>query len=191
MQAAVKPQRRRRRSTMYLLLAAKTGSNASSHLVVSPSALSQVSSDHFAFFKMSRTNRIVNNSEVRHRDVFCGTRDRGGCQCQHEAAVRPAHSEQNDFRGRERPHSPSVAEPQAAAGPAPEAPLVDDCEKLGTLFGELNKCLRGIGFTQLYFGEKIVEPVVVLVFWMLLWFLGIHALGLVGTLCIIIIYIQK
>ncbi|KAL0177738.1 hypothetical protein M9458_026632, partial [Cirrhinus mrigala] len=79
----------------------------------------------------------------------------------------------------------------AEAGPAPEAPLVDDCERLGTFFGEINKCLRGIGFTQFYFGEKIVEPVVILVFWMLLWFLGIQALGLVGTLCIIIIYIQK
>ncbi|XP_028821618.1 uncharacterized protein FAM241A-like [Denticeps clupeoides] len=70
-------------------------------------------------------------------------------------------------------------------------PEVDDCERLGTLFGELNKCLRGVGFVQLYFGEKIVEPVVVLVFWALLWFLGIQALGLVGTLCIIIIYMQK
>uniref|UniRef100_A0A8C1XPP5 Family with sequence similarity 241 member A n=1 Tax=Cyprinus carpio TaxID=7962 RepID=A0A8C1XPP5_CYPCA len=130
---------------------------------------------------MSRTNLIVNGTEVRHRDALNGTRERSGCRCQHEAALRPAHSEQNDLRGRERPHT----EPQ------PEAPLVDDCERLGTLFGELNKCLRGIGFTQLYFGEKIVEPVVVLVFWMLLWFLGIQALGLVGTICIIIIYIQK
>lgn len=91
---------------------------------------------------------------------------------------------QNDLRGREGPHGSSAAE-------GPEAPLVDDCEKMGTLFGELNKCLRGIGFTQLYFGEKIVEPVVVVVFWLLLWFLGIQALGLVGTLCIVIIYIQK
>uniref|UniRef100_A0A8C2CUW2 Family with sequence similarity 241 member A n=1 Tax=Cyprinus carpio TaxID=7962 RepID=A0A8C2CUW2_CYPCA len=141
---------------------------------------------------MSSPKRIVNDSEVLPRDVLSGTRGPGGRQCQHEAALRPAHSEQNDFRGRERPHSHSVAAPHAAAaGPAPEAPLVDDCEKMGTLFGELNKCLRGIGFTQLYFGEKIVEPVVVLVFWMLLWFLGIQALGLVGTLCIIIIYIQK
>lgn len=140
---------------------------------------------------MSRTNRIVKDSEVGHRDVLCGARDQSGCPCQREAAVRHAHSEQNDFRGRERPHSHSVAEPQTAAEPAPEAALMDDCEKLGTLFGELNKCLRGIGFTQLYFGEKIVEPVVVLVFWMLLWFLGVQALGLVGTLCIVIIYIQK
>ncbi|XP_062296430.1 uncharacterized protein FAM241A [Scomber scombrus] len=70
-------------------------------------------------------------------------------------------------------------------------PQLDDCEKMGTLFGMINKCLRGLGFTQMYFGEKIVEPVVIVFFWMLLWFLGIQALGLVGTLCLIIIYIQK
>ncbi|CAJ1074220.1 uncharacterized protein FAM241A [Xyrichtys novacula] len=70
-------------------------------------------------------------------------------------------------------------------------PQLDDCERLGTLFGMLNKYLRRIGFTQMYFGDKIVEPVVVVFFWLLLWFLGIHALGLVGTLCLIIIYIQK
>lgn len=55
----------------------------------------------------------------------------------------------------------------------------------------LNKYLRGLGFTQMYLGDKIVEPVVIIFFWLLLWFLGIQALGLVGTLCIIIIYIQK
>ncbi|XP_073729214.1 uncharacterized protein FAM241A isoform X2 [Misgurnus anguillicaudatus] len=97
----------------------------------------------------------------------------------------------NELRVRERPHRTSRAEPQTPAAPETEAPLVDDCERLGTLFGELNKCLRGLGFIQLYFGEKIVEPVIVLVFWLLLWFLGIQALGLVGTLCIVIIYIQK
>lgn len=48
-----------------------------------------------------------------------------------------------------------------------------------------------MGFSQMYFGDKIVEPVVIVFFWLLLWFLGIQALGLVGTLCIIIIYIQK
>ncbi|XP_070699100.1 uncharacterized protein FAM241A [Pempheris klunzingeri] len=68
---------------------------------------------------------------------------------------------------------------------------LDDCERMGTLFGMLNKCLRGMGFSQMYFGDKIVEPVVIVFFWLLLWFLGIQALGLVGTLCIIIIYIQK
>uniref|UniRef100_A0A3B3BK17 Family with sequence similarity 241 member A n=1 Tax=Oryzias melastigma TaxID=30732 RepID=A0A3B3BK17_ORYME len=66
----------------------------------------------------------------------------------------------------------------------------DDCERMGTLFGMINKCLRGIGFSHMYFGNQTVEPVVIIFFWLLLWFLGIQALGLVGTLCIIIIYIQ-
>lgn len=70
-------------------------------------------------------------------------------------------------------------------------PQLDDCERMGTLFGMLNKGLRGFGFSQMYFGDHIVEPVVVVFFWLLLWFLGIQALGLVGALCIIIIYIQK
>lgn len=61
---------------------------------------------------------------------------------------------------------------------------------MGTLFGMINKCLRGIGFSHMYFGNQTVEPVVIIFFWLLLWFLGIQALGLVGTLCIIIIYIQ-
>ncbi|KAL4641630.1 hypothetical protein GN956_G10364 [Arapaima gigas] len=47
----------------------------------------------------------------------------------------------------------------------PRDPRRDDCEKMGTLFGELNKCLRKAGFMQ--------------------------ALGLVGVVCLIIIYIQK
>ncbi|GAA6110539.1 uncharacterized protein FAM241A [Tachysurus ichikawai] len=102
-----------------------------------------------------------------------------------------ADSEQNDLRARARMHGTSNTTPQPASDTVPEAAQVDDCERLGTLFGMFNKCLRGIGFTQLYFGEKIVEPVVVLLFWLLLWFLGIQALGLVGTLCIIIIYLQK
>lgn len=70
-------------------------------------------------------------------------------------------------------------------------PHLDDCERMGTLFGMLNKSLRGLGFSQMLFGDRIVEPVVILFFWLLLWFLGIQALGLVATLCIIIIYIQK
>lgn len=74
--------------------------------------------------------------------------------------------------------------------PTTRQPQLDDCERMGTLFGMINKCLRGIGFTQMYFGDKIVEPVVIMIFWLLLWFLGFQALGLVGTLCIIIIYIQ-
>ncbi|XP_062852106.1 uncharacterized protein FAM241A [Trichomycterus rosablanca] len=108
-------------------------------------------------------------------------------QCRNTARC----SNQNDIRARARPPGTSIIESKPQTEAAPEALLVDDCERLGTLFGMLNKCLRGIGFTQLYFGEKIVEPVVVLFFWLLLWFLGIQALGLVGTLCIVIIYIQK
>uniref|UniRef100_A0A3Q3J361 DUF4605 domain-containing protein n=1 Tax=Monopterus albus TaxID=43700 RepID=A0A3Q3J361_MONAL len=76
-------------------------------------------------------------------------------------------------------------------GSATTEPQLDDCDRMGTLFGMLNKCLRGMGFSQMYLGDKIVEPVVVVFFWLLLWFLGIQALGLVGTLCIVIIYIQK
>uniref|UniRef100_A0A8D3AR45 DUF4605 domain-containing protein n=1 Tax=Scophthalmus maximus TaxID=52904 RepID=A0A8D3AR45_SCOMX len=75
--------------------------------------------------------------------------------------------------------------------PTTREPRLDDCERMGTLFGMLNKCLRGMGFSQMYFADKIVEPIVIVFFWLLLWFLGIQALGLVGTLCIIIIYIQK
>lgn len=47
---------------------------------------------------MSRTNLIVNGTEVRHRDALNGTRERSGCRCQHEAALRPAQSEQVTLR---------------------------------------------------------------------------------------------
>jgi len=97
----------------------------------------------------------------------------------------------NDSRVRPRPVNDPLARWPHIDDPTTRASQVDDCERLGTLFGELNKCLRSIGFTQMYFGEKIVEPVVIIFFWVLLWFLGIQALGLVGTLCIVIIYIQK
>lgn len=93
---------------------------------------------------------------------------------------------------RQRP--PSTSNPSSWGCTVEEAarePRLDDCERMGTLFGMLNKCLRGLGFSHMLFGEKIVEPVVMLFFWLLLWFLGIQALGLVATLCIIIIYIQK
>ncbi|XP_056267065.1 uncharacterized protein FAM241A [Pseudoliparis swirei] len=89
-----------------------------------------------------------------------------------------------------RSHDPTIGWPHVD-DPTTREPRLDDCERMGTLFGMLNKCLRGMGFSQMYFGDKIVEPVVILFFWLLLWFLGIQALGLVGTLCIIIIYIQE
>ncbi|XP_019470313.1 AP-1 complex-associated regulatory protein-like isoform X1 [Meleagris gallopavo] len=37
-------------------------------------------------------------------------------------------------------------------------PVIDDYKKMGTLFGGLNKSLIRIGFTRMYFGERIVEP---------------------------------
>uniref|UniRef100_A0A1A7YFK8 Chromosome 4 open reading frame 32 n=1 Tax=Iconisemion striatum TaxID=60296 RepID=A0A1A7YFK8_9TELE len=86
---------------------------------------------------------------------------------------------------------PGDSRPLQVADGAIRAPELDDCERMGTLFGMTNKCLRGLGFSQMYFGDRTVEPVVIIIFWLLLWFLGFQALGLVGTLCIIIIYIQK
>lgn len=73
----------------------------------------------------------------------------------------------------------------------PGEPIGDDYKKMGTLFGELNKTLLNMGFTRMYFGERIVEPVVVIFFWLMLWFLGLQALGLVAVLCLVIIYVQQ
>ncbi|XP_060042234.1 uncharacterized protein FAM241A [Erinaceus europaeus] len=70
-------------------------------------------------------------------------------------------------------------------------PIRDDYKKMGTLFGELNKNLLNMGFTRMYFGERIVEPVIVIFFWVMLWFLGMQALGLVAVLCLVIIYVQQ
>ncbi|XP_023075709.1 uncharacterized protein FAM241A [Piliocolobus tephrosceles] len=70
-------------------------------------------------------------------------------------------------------------------------PVGDDYKKMGTLFGELNKNLINMGFTRMYFGERIVEPVIVIFFWVMLWFLGLQALGLVSVLCLVIIYVQQ
>uniref|UniRef100_A0A8D0HNY2 Family with sequence similarity 241 member A n=1 Tax=Sphenodon punctatus TaxID=8508 RepID=A0A8D0HNY2_SPHPU len=70
-------------------------------------------------------------------------------------------------------------------------PVIDDYTKMGTLFGELNKSLISIGFTRMYFGERIVEPVIIIFFWAMLWFLGLQALGLVAILCLVIIYVQQ
>ncbi|XP_060102906.1 uncharacterized protein FAM241A [Heteronotia binoei] len=72
-----------------------------------------------------------------------------------------------------------------------DEPVIDDYKKMGTLFGEINKSLISIGFTRIYFGERIVEPVIVIFFWVMLWFLGLQALGLVAVLCLVIIYVQQ
>nr|KAF6479918.1 family with sequence similarity 241 member A [Molossus molossus] len=80
-----------------------------------------------------------------------------------------------------------VEESQNHAGEPPG----DEHRKMGTLFGELNKSLIDMGFTRMYFGERTVEPVIVIFFWVLLWFLGLQALGLVAVLCLVIIYVQE
>ncbi|XP_072439367.1 uncharacterized protein FAM241A isoform X2 [Chiloscyllium punctatum] len=72
-----------------------------------------------------------------------------------------------------------------------EESAIDDCKKMGTLFGELNKCLLNIGFSRMHFGSRVVEPVVMIFFWVMLGFLGLQALTLVGALCLIIIFIQE
>lgn len=100
------------------------------------------------------------------------------------------HSADRDPRRQTAPQGSGDAQQPLVDDPTTGQPELDDCERMGTLFGMINKCLRGAGFTQMYFGDKIVEPVVIMLFWLLLWFLGFQALGLVGTLCIIIIYIQ-
>uniref|UniRef100_A0A3B3R545 Family with sequence similarity 241 member A n=1 Tax=Paramormyrops kingsleyae TaxID=1676925 RepID=A0A3B3R545_9TELE len=88
-------------------------------------------------------------------------------------------------RHRSRQHA------HADHGPGASRHGSDDCQRLGTLFGELNKCLRSLGFSQVVFGEKTVDPVVIIFFWLMLGFLGLQALGLVGVLCLVIIFIQK
>ncbi|XP_070836213.1 uncharacterized protein FAM241A isoform X1 [Chaetodon trifascialis] len=112
----------------------------------------------------------------------------------HGARQSASHHQRHlvdDSRTQPRPPSDPTSRWPHVDDPTTREPQLDDCERMGTLFGMLNKCLRGMGFSQMYFGDKIVEPVVIVFFWLLLWFLGIQALGLVGTLCIIIIYIQK
>nr|XP_046268856.1 uncharacterized protein FAM241A isoform X2 [Scatophagus argus] len=112
----------------------------------------------------------------------------------HGARQTPLQHQQHRFdgsRNRLRPPSDPRTRWPHVDDPTTREPQLDDCERMGTLFGMLNKCLRGLGFSQMYLGDKIVEPVVIVFFWLLLWFLGFQALGLVGTLCIIIIFIQK
>ncbi|XP_029452044.1 uncharacterized protein FAM241A [Rhinatrema bivittatum] len=69
--------------------------------------------------------------------------------------------------------------------------VIDDYKKLGTLFGEINKILISAGFTRMYFGERTVEPVLILFFCVMLWFLGVQALGLVAVLSLVILHMQQ
>ncbi|XP_022605844.1 uncharacterized protein FAM241A [Seriola lalandi dorsalis] len=149
---------------------------------------------------MSAVTPPVNDRCVFHRREFeelPSVNQRGGrhiAQPVHGARQTAQHHQRHRVDGSQtqpRPPSDPTARWPHVDDPTTREPQLDDCERMGTLFGMLNKCLRGMGFSQMYFGDKIVEPVVIVFFWLLLWFLGIQALGLVGTLCIIIIYIQK
>ncbi|XP_039993935.1 uncharacterized protein FAM241A [Xiphias gladius] len=149
---------------------------------------------------MSALTPPLNDQYVFHRRDFeeppsvNQRRGRHTAQPVHDAGQTAAHHQRHradsSWTRPRLPSDPSARWPQVD-DPTTREPRLDDCERMGTLFGMLNKCLRGMGFSQMYFGDKIVEPVVIVFFWLLLWFLGIQALGLVGTLCIIIIYIQK
>ncbi|XP_025906630.1 uncharacterized protein FAM241A, partial [Nothoprocta perdicaria] len=102
-----------------------------------------------------------------------------------EAPSQPGHARDT---WNNRHWSPEVQHEQRNH---PAEPVIDDYKKMGTLFGELNKSLIRIGFTRMYFGERIVEPVIIMFFWIMLWFLGLQALGLVAVLCLVIIYVQQ
>lgn len=101
--------------------------------------------------------------------------------------LEPGASPRQRERRSQEPREQDVEESQSHAG----EPLGDDYKKMGTLFGELNKSLINMGFTRMYFGERTVEPVIVIFFWIMLWFLGLQAFGLVAVLCLVIIYVQQ
>ncbi|XP_058472052.1 uncharacterized protein FAM241A [Solea solea] len=149
--------------------------------------------------KMSTVTLPGNDQHVFHRRDFdeppSVNRRGGGHSALPVPSARQPTLQHQRHQGNVRRTRPGPPSDPSAAWPHVDDPTtrpqLDDCERMGTLFGMLNKCLRGMGFSQMYFGDKIVEPVVIVFFWLLLWFLGIQALGLVGALCIIIIYIQK
>ncbi|KAM9382002.1 uncharacterized protein FAM241A [Phaethornis superciliosus] len=101
-------------------------------------------------------------------------------ECEREAGTAPARYRQRPEEQVQQDQRNHTAEP-----------VIDDYKKMGTLFGELNKSLIRMGFTRMYFGERIVEPVIIIFFWVMLWFLGLQALGLVAVLCLVIIYVQQ
>ncbi|XP_061441359.1 uncharacterized protein FAM241A [Rhineura floridana] len=107
------------------------------------------------------------------------------------AAARHRRRRQQQQQQPPPPEDEEEEEQQVQEGRDSIEPIIDDYKKMGTLFGELNKSLISIGFTRMYFGEWIVEPVIVIFFWIMLWFLGLQALGLVAVLCLVIIYVQQ
>ncbi|XP_061047130.1 uncharacterized protein FAM241A [Eubalaena glacialis] len=121
-----------------------------------------------------------------------GERDEDGDALAEQAAAagtepEPGASPRRRDRRPQEEQEQDIEESQNATG----EPVGDDYKKMGTLFGELNKSLIDMGFTRMYFGEQIVEPVIVIFFWLMLWFLGLPALGLVAILCLVIIYVQQ
>ncbi|XP_058522918.1 uncharacterized protein FAM241A isoform X3 [Ochotona princeps] len=75
-------------------------------------------------------------------------------------AERPAaggEREPGASRFRRRPQAEGEQDIEESRNHADE-PVGDDYKKMGTLFGELNKSLLNLGFTRMYFGERIVEP---------------------------------
>eukprot|EP00069_Balaena_mysticetus_P010936 bmy_01297T0 len=121
-----------------------------------------------------------------------GERDEDGDALAEQAAAagtepEPGASPRRRDRRPQEEQEQDIEESQNATG----EPVGDDYKKMGTLFGELNKSLIDMGFTRMYFGEQTVEPVIVIFFWLMLWFLGLPALGLVAILCLVIIYVQQ
>ncbi|XP_065734233.1 uncharacterized protein FAM241A [Phocoena phocoena] len=120
-----------------------------------------------------------------------GERDEDGDALAERAAAgtepEPGASPRRRDRRPQEEQEQDIEESQNPTG----EPVGDDYKKMGTLFGELNKSLINMGFTRMYFGEQIVEPVIVIFFWLMLWFLGLPALGLVAILCLVIIYVQQ
>ncbi|XP_062055719.1 uncharacterized protein FAM241A [Lepus europaeus] len=123
-----------------------------------------------------------------------GERDEDGDALAERAAAAAAGTERepgaSPRRLGRRPQAESEQDIEESRNHTGE-PVGDDYKKMGTLFGELNKSLLNMGFTRMYFGERIVEPVIVIFFWVMLWFLGLQALGLVAVLCLVIIYVQQ
>nr|KAF6500021.1 hypothetical protein HJG59_004907 [Molossus molossus] len=123
-----------------------------------------------------------------------GRGDGGACNEDGDALAEPAAAGAEGRRGASprRGLRPQEAREQACeeSQNRTDDPVRDDYKKMGTLFGELNKNLINMGCRRMYFGEQIVEPVIVIFFWVMLWFLGLQALGLVAVLCLVIIYAQ-
>ncbi|KAM6076994.1 uncharacterized protein FAM241A isoform 2-T2 [Chlamydotis macqueenii] len=105
--------------------------------------------------------------------------------------ARVSYEEKSRCKGLENMLSLGLLQVQQEERNDTAEPVIDDYKKMGTLFGELNKSLIRLGFTRMYFGERIVEPVIIILFWVMLWFLGLQALGLVAVLCLVIIYVQQ